>query len=131
LLKEVVHPADIQDRVGAQSHIEAGKTRFPRLSLIYADQGYTGPALRKQAQELGFNLHIVTRPRRWGRFPADVEPPEMPAFTTLPRRWVIERTFTWLGRNRRLSKDYEGLSQKGEALDYAAMSRLMLRRLVA
>jgi putative transposase len=53
----------------------------------------------------------------------------MPAFTVLPRRWVVERSFAWLGRYRRMSKDYEYLTTSSEALIYAAMSRLMLRRL--
>jgi putative transposase len=59
----------------------------------------------------------------------DVEPPPMPAFTVLPRRWVVERTIAWIGRYRRLSKDYEYLPESSEAMIYLAMSRLMLRRL--
>jgi transposase len=57
------------------------------------------------------------------------EPPPMPAFTVLPRRWVVERTIAWIGRYRRLSKEYEYLPESSEAMIYLAMSRLMLRRL--
>jgi transposase len=60
---------------------------------------------------------------------ADVDPTPRPAFTVLPRRWVVERTFAWLGQNRRLSKDYERLCETSETLVYAAMSRLMIQRL--
>ena len=54
--------------------------------------------------------------------------PHLPAFTVLPRRWVLERTFAWLGQNRRMSKDYERLPETGEAFVYVAMTRLMARR---
>jgi transposase len=74
-------------------------------------------------------LEIVERPRRWGWYPVDVEPPPIPAFTVLPRRWVMERTIAWIGRYRRLSKEYEYLPESSEAMIYLAMSRLMLRRL--
>ena len=59
----------------------------------------------------------------------DVEPPLMPALTVLRRRWVVERTFAWVGRYRRMSKDYEYLAESGEAMTHLAMSRLMLRQL--
>lgn len=61
--------------------------------------------------------------------PADQEPPPRPAFTVLARRWVVERTFAWLGQNRRMSKDYERLPESPEAFVYVAMTRLMARRL--
>ena len=63
------------------------------------------------------------------RVPADQEPPPRPAFTVLPRRWVVERTFSWISQNRRMSKDYEGLPESSEAFIYIAMARLMARRL--
>lgn len=130
LLRVVVHPADIQDRAGAKLLLDGIKQRFPRLSLIRADQGYSGPSLKGWLLEhYGCNLQIIQRPRRWGRYPADVEPPEMPAFQILPHRWIVERTFAWEGRNRRLAKDYEGLPNSEEAFVYLAMVRLMLRRL--
>lgn len=72
----------------------------------------------------------MRRKPRWVRVPADQELPPYPAgFQVLPRRWVVERTFAWLGRYRRLSKDYEGLPQTTEAWCYLAMGRLMAARL--
>jgi putative transposase len=80
-------------------------------------------------QQLGWTVEVVKRPSKWGRYPVEVEPPPMPRFTVLPRRWVVERTFAWIGRYRRMSKDYEYLTETGEAFIYAAMIRLMLKRL--
>jgi putative transposase len=101
-----------------------------RLQHIWADMAYRGQPLRTWvAEECGWTLEIVERPRRWGWYPIDVEPPPLPAFTVLPRRWVVERTIAWIGRYRRLSKDYEYLPESSEAMIYLAMSRLMLRRL--
>ena len=130
LLKAVVHPADIQDRAGAPLVLQDAKTRFPRLTLIFADQAYTGDTLRQWVEKtLSCTLHIVNRPTRLGWYPTEAEPPPTPSITILPRRWVIERTIAWLGRYRRLSKDYEELPESEEAVIYAAMSWLMLRRL--
>jgi putative transposase len=130
LLKAVVHPANIQDRAGAPLVLQDAKTRFPRLTLIFADQAYTGDTLRQWVEEtLSCTLHIVNRPSRSGWYPTGAETPPTPSITILPRRWVIERTIAWLGRYRRLSKDYEELPESEEAVIYAAMSWLMLRRL--
>jgi putative transposase len=91
--------------------------------------GYRGQVLDWIRTHLGWHVEVVKKPSRWGRYPIDVEPPPMPAFTVLPRSWVVERSFAWLGRYRRMSKDYEYLTASSEALIYAAMSRLLLRRL--
>jgi putative transposase len=101
-----------------------------RLRHIWADMAYRGQRLRAWVEdECGWTLEIVERPRRWGWYPVDVEPPPVPAFPVLPRRWVVERTIAWIGRYRRLSKDYEYLLESSETMLYLAMSRLMLRRL--
>lgn len=73
-------------------------------------------------------MEIVKRPSKWGRYPIDVEPEPMPRFTVLRRRWVVERTFAWIGRYRRMSKDYEYLTQSSEAMMHLVMLRLMRRR---
>jgi putative transposase len=101
-----------------------------RLRHIWADMAYRGQRLRTWVEDAcGWTLEIVERPRRWGWYPVDVEPPPMPAFTVLPRRWVVERTIAWVGRYRRLSQDDESLLERSETMIYMAMSRLMRRRL--
>ena len=116
LLAVVVHAADIQDRDGAKLVLAKLKGRFRRLKLIWADAGYAGQ-LVEWAQALGgWVLSIVKRT-------------EAHRFQVLPRRWVVERTLAWLGRHRRLSKDYEALTQTSEALIQVAMIYLMLHRL--
>ena len=112
-----VHPADLQDRDGAKLVISKLTGRFPRLSLIWADGGYAGKLIEWVATLTGWTLEIVRRPGNSHRF------------QVLPRRWVVERTFAWLGRHRRLSKDYEALPETTEAWVYTAMTGLMLRRL--
>ena len=74
-------------------------------------------------------MELVRKPSRWGWYPVDVEPPPMPAFKVVKRRWVVERTFSWLDGYRRLSKDYEYLPQSSEAMIRLAMINLMVHRL--
>jgi transposase len=101
-----------------------------RRRYIWADMASRGQQLRTWvAEECGWVLEIVQRPRRWGWSPMDVEPPPLPAFTVLPRHWVVERTSAWMGRYRRLRKAYEYLPASRETMISLAMSRLMLRRL--
>ena len=129
VLKVKVHAANITDREGVKLLLAPLQGQYRRIQKLWADMGYRGQVRQWIEATLGWQVEIVQRPRRWGWYPADVEPPPMPAFTVLPRRWVVERTFAWLGRYRRMSKDYEYLPATSEAFIYAAMSRLMLKRL--
>lgn len=88
-----------------------------RLQLIWVDGKYAGQLVEWVEQAYGWTLQVVKRPK------------DAKGWVVLPRRWVIERTFGWLGRYRRLSRDYEGLLLTSEVLIYAAMVHLMLRRL--
>jgi putative transposase len=128
-----VHPAGVMDRDGVAlllppEHIKAA---FPRLTYVWLDAAYNGKDKGQEwiEQHLGWRTQVVKPPPRRVLVAAQVEPTPRPAFTVLPRRWVVERTFAWLGQNRRLSKDYERLCETSEAMVYVAMSRLMLRRL--
>ena len=117
LLAVVVHPANIQDRDGAKLVIDKLTGRFPRMRLVWADAGYAGKLIEWVWALTGWALEIVKRPR------------DSHHFQVLPRRWVVERTFAWLSRCRRLSKDYEALSETTEAWIHIAMIHLMIRRL--
>jgi putative transposase len=117
LLAVAVHPANIQDRDGAKLVLQRIVGRFPRLKCIWADGAYAGKLVRWAKCIGGWTLELVPRPAR------------QHTFQVLPRRWVVERTFAWLGRQRRLSKDYEALPETTETWIYAAMTGLMLRRL--
>lgn len=133
ILDVLVHPANITDRQGAKLLLSPLKKVFPRLSLIWADSGYAGKLEDWVKNTLGWTLEIVKRPFEGVRYvwvPQGVEPPEIPrGFVVVKRRWVVERTFGWLGRSRRLSKDYEHLSESEESWIYTAMIRIMLARL--
>jgi transposase len=133
VLNVVVHPADVPDRDGARLVLDSSEEEeFPRLEHLWADAGYRGAALREWITErLGLSLEIVQRRRRWMWVPNDVEPEPLPVgFEVIKRRWVAERTFAWITRNRRMSRDYEFLGETTEALVYLSMIRLMLKRLV-
>ncbi len=118
LMLVVVHTADVQDRDGAQLVFDRAKRQgWSRLQLVWADGGYAGQLIAWLAGYCGWLLQIVKR--------SD----DVKGFKVLPRRWVVERTFGWLGRYRRLSKDYEQLTSSSEAMVYLGMIRLMLRRL--
>jgi transposase len=133
LLKVVVHPANVQDRVGAKLVLADISDQFPRLRHLWADQGYTGPLLDWIAAELGATVEIVERsPRRGFQVTPDgqFQQVSLPAiFEPLPRRWVVERALAWIGRHRRMSKDYERLPSTSEALVYLTSIRLLLARL--
>ena len=120
LLEVVVHAADIQDRDGAKLVLdkltEATKSR---LQKIWADGGYRGQLIDWVQDHLEIILEIVSRD------------PSLPGFQALPRRWVVERTFAWLGRYRRLSKDYEKCTKSSEGVLYIASIHTMMKRIAA
>jgi putative transposase len=130
LLKVIVHAADITDR-NAVSLVLAGlHLLFPRLCHLWVDAGYSGKGAAWIRETFGWTVEVVKRPQCWIWLPEGAEPPPAPSgFQVLPRRWVVERTFAWLGRYRRLSKDYEVLPASEEAWIYLATTNLMLRRL--
>jgi transposase len=138
LVHVVVHSADLPDCDGVTLVLAEGHDLSPRLSHLWMDGSYKGRGKAWIETTLGWTVSIVQHPPKprgvWA--PADavidwaaILPP--PGFRVLPRRWVVERTFAWLGQNRRLSKDYERLCATSEAFIYAAMVRLMTRRLAA
>lgn len=130
-----VHPADVMDRDGVTRWLPPHhlKAEFPRLAHVWLDAGDNGNG--KGQEWIEPRLHWPTQvgrpPPRRVLVAADVEPAARPGFPVLPRRGVVERTFAWLGPNRRWSTDYERFCETSEALVYAAMSRLMVRRLAA
>ena len=118
----VVHSAGEQDRDGAKRVLGVlAMLRLcgllPRLSLVWADGGYAGRLVDWARAAGGWALQIVKR--------CD----DVKGFAVLTKRWIVERTFGWLGRYRRLSKDYETLTDSSEALIRIAMINLMLHRL--
>ena len=116
ILAVVVHAADIQDRVGAEEVLTKMAGRFGRLKLIWADGGYAGQFVRIAQEMFGRVVQIVRRP-------------ELHKFVVLPKRWIVERTFGWFSKCRRLSKDYETLTGSSEAMIYITMINVMLHRL--
>ena len=121
MLAVVVHPADVQDRDGAKLVLGGLAKTFLRLRHIWADGGYAG-----QLAEWVRNLRGDFRPIEMEIVKRS---DNVKGFKVLPRRWVVERTFGWFGRFRRLSKDYEFHMSTSEAMIHVAMTGIMLRRL--
>ncbi len=122
LVKVLVTSGDVQDRDGAKLLLEdlaEHKELIKHLKLIWADGGYRGTLVTWVEEVFGWKLEIIEKPE--GQV----------GFQVLPRRWVVERTFAWLVRQRRLARDYERLPETSEAFIYIAMIRLMVRRLAA
>ena len=115
----VVHPANVQDRDGLALVCARIRRRFPWLQRLFADAGYQGTVAGRAAARERLRLEIVKRPRG------------VAGFHLLPRRWVIERTFAWLGRNRRLAKDFEHLLDTATAMAVIAIIQLLMRRLAS
>jgi putative transposase len=147
VLKVKLHSAKVMDWDGIKTLLQRADEQFPRLKHLWVDAGYRREDKGKEWVEktFGWSVDLVERPKKpapkevlmaWAEqwlhegVVVDWEklmPPK--GFVVLPRRWVVERSFAWICHNRRMSKDYERLCASGEAFVYAAMSRLMLRRL--
>jgi transposase len=117
LLTAIIHPANVQDRDGVVPLLRAARRLFAFVTVIFADGAYQGETTAEAVARTGrWRLEIVKRSDSAG-------------FVPLPKRWIVERTFAWLGRCRRLAKDFENLAVNALAFLCLAMIRLMLRRL--
>jgi transposase len=117
LLNVVVHPADVQDRDGCFHLLRRARRLFPFIERIFADGGYAGRRMAMTVWRTGaWRLQIVKRSDAAG-------------FEVLPKRWIVERTFAWISRNRRLARDFERYVTTVVAFVRLAMIRIMLRRL--
>ena len=147
VLRAKVHSAKVMDWDGIKTLLQRADVHFPRLKHLWVDAGYRGEDKGKDwvQKTLGWSVDLVEHPKKpapkevlmawaeqWRKQDVVVDWRKLlpqKGFVVLPRRWVVERSFAWVGHNRRMSKGYERLSASGEAFVYAAMSRLMLRRL--
>jgi putative transposase len=145
VLQARVHSAKVPDADGIRLLLDPARGRLGRLSHLWVDAGYQGRGSKWVEEVLDVSVEVVRKPRKpvpeevaktwareWAKEGKKVDwQMLMPArgFTVLPRRWVVERTLSWLSQNRRMSKDYERLPESSEAFIYVAMSRLMVRRL--
>jgi transposase len=114
LLCVQVHPASVQDRDGAVPLLQASRPRFPFVERAFADTAYVGDRV---ADATSIAVEIVRKP------------PDQVGFVVHPKRWVVERCFAWLGRNRRLAKDFEATIGSAVAFLYAASAMLLIRRI--
>jgi len=145
ILRVVADAADLQDRAAVSLVLDEAQKEFPRIELVWADQGYTGSGKSWIEEHLDWTVEIVRHaPRSRGKWTIvpDADDPTMGHFEwirfppakkefrgVLPRRWVAERTFSWFGQSRRLAKEYERLCETSQAMIYATMTRIMLKRL--
>jgi len=110
-----VTAADINDRTALEERVSTLKEKFPQVKKLWADMGYQGKALKERISKQGIDLEIVKRPRKYVWVPEEVKDitaylhsigyEMVEGFKVLARRWVVERTFAWIGRYRRMSKD--------------------------
>ena len=115
LLTVVVHSAGIQDRVGARAVLMRLFRRFDGLTKIFADGGYTGTLIDWAREMFGYDVEVVKRK-------------ELHTFKVLPKRWIVERNFAWMGWSRRLSKDYELRPTSSETMIWISFTHTLLRR---
>ena len=126
-----MHAADIMDREGARLVLRGIKKQYPTIEHLLQDTAYHCKNLNDYSEARGWTVQTIKRSRSRfriieGQFLVEVEKSK---FEVLPRRWVVERTFGWFSRYRRLSKDYEFSPDTSENMIYLAMIRNMLRRL--
>ena len=115
----IVHPADVQDRDGAEALLHQVRKLFPFVERIIGDGGYQGPKMVAAVARTGtWSLQIVRRS-------------DLHKFVVLPLRWRVERTFAWISQCRRMARDYERHARKAAAFVRLAMIRVMIRRLTA
>lgn len=112
-----VSAADLPERDGAKSLLAQAAPTLSRLKKIWADGGYTGTWADFIAERYGIEIEVVKRTD------------DLKRFVVVPRRWVVERTFAWFNRYKRLAKDYELRPEHSESMIYLAMIQLMLKRL--
>jgi putative transposase len=145
VLKVKVHSAKVPDQDVIKLLLRTARKRLPRLSHLWVDAGYQGRGKEWVEQNLGLSVEVVYRTpkptsektariwaQEWAKEGRQIDWQKLfprRGFEVLPRRWVVERTFSWLSQNRRMSKDYERLCATAEAFIYVAMTRLMVRRL--
>ena len=115
LLTAVVHSAGIQDRVGARAVLMRLFCRFETIFKVFADGGYTGTLIDWAKEMFGFDVEVIKRN-------------ELHTFKVLPKRWIVERNFAWMGWSRRLSKDYELCSTSSETMIWISFIHTLLRR---
>ena len=147
VLKAKVHSAKVPDQDGLRLLLESTRGGLSRLKHLWLDAGYQGRGERWAEEVLNLSVEVVRKPpkpapekvmvawaREWHGAGKEVDwrrlmPPR--GYVALPRRWAVERTFSWLGQNRRMSKDHEGLRASAEAFVYVAMIRMIVRRLAS
>jgi putative transposase len=120
LLGVLVTEANMSERLGAIIVLDQNREKLSKLKVVWVDQGYSGAKFARAVQQVcgeNVTVEVIERTSK--------------TFEVLPKRWIVERTFGWLNRFRRLSKDYELYSENSEAMVYSSLMALMLRRLAA
>lgn len=125
-----MEPANISDANGARILLSNElKARYPKIEKVWVDSAYQGPLEGEINQRLGWELEVVRRRGQRGYVVDQRPPPPVKGFRVQQWRWIVERTIGWVGRCRRLAKDFEATTESSQAWMYAAMIGLMLRRL--